>query len=337
MIRSRLWRSARTKIAASMIAVAGMGATMDTLAAEVNWRFTHLYSRGTAFGDVYQSFADKIEADSKGRMKITMLYAGEGVDTNGLISATKSGLIEMAAPFQPMHAGEIPFGVVEVGLPGSTGDLDQLNALFHDKGWSEVLTEAYDRHGLVWLDPYFQPGVYVITKKKIESIADFEGLKIRAPGAYGRFFREIGASPVNLAWGETYTGLATGVIDGTIGSNLIDHRDGNFAEVAKYMYKLPVSGAQALPVLVNKATWNKLPDDLKQVVREAANWHAKEQAEKSAQWEQEAVADMEKIGMVWSPEPSAEDKAEWQQAAEAVWDHYGKTDKYSARLVELLK
>lgn len=334
---TRLWSSARTKIAASLIAVAGMGATMEAMAADFNWRFTNLYSRGTAFGDVYQSFADKIEADSNGRIKINMLYAGEGVDTTGIIGATKSGLLDMAAPFQPMHAGEIPFGVVEVGLPGSDGSLEDLNALFHEKGWGEVLTEAYDRHNLVWLDPYFQPGVYVITKKKIESIEDFKGLKIRAPGAYGRFFRELGASPVNLAWGETYTSLATGVIDGTIGSNLIDHRDGNFAEVAKYMYPLPVSSAQALPVLINKNSWNKLPDDLKEVVRNAATWHAQQQAEKSAQWEQEAVADMEKIGMQWSPEASDADKAQWRQAAEAVWEHYGKTDKYSAQLVEMLK
>ncbi|AEY02586.1 family 7 extracellular solute-binding protein [Oceanimonas sp. GK1] len=332
-----LWSSARTKIAASLIAVAGMGATMEAMAADVTWRFTNLYSRGTAFGDVYQSFADKIEADSNGRMKINMLYAGEGVDTKGIISATKSGLLDMAAPFQPMHAGEIPFGVVEVGLPGSDGSLEELNQLFHEKGWSEVLTEAYDRHNLVWLDPYFQPGVYVITKKKIESIDDFKGLKIRAPGAYGRFFRELGASPVNLAWGETYTSLATGVIDGTIGSNLIDHRDGNFAEVAKFMYPLPVSSAQALPVLVNKNAWSKLPDDLKDVVRNAAKWHAQQQAEKSALWEKEAVADMEQLGMTWSPAASEADQAKWRDAAEAVWAHYGQTDKYSARLVELLK
>ncbi|MBL1378907.1 TRAP transporter substrate-binding protein DctP [Zobellella iuensis] len=334
---TRIWSSARTKIAASLIAVAGMGMTMEAMAADITWRFTNLYSRGTAFGDVYQSFADKIEADSDGRMKINMLYAGEGVDTAGIIGATKSGLLDMAAPFQPMHAGEIPFGVVEVGLPGSSGSLEELNALFHEKGWGEVLTEAYDRHGLVWLDPYFQPGVYVITKKKIESMEDFKGLKIRAPGAYGRFFRELGASPVNLAWGEVYTSLATGVIDGTIGSNLIDHRDGNFAEVAKYMYPLPVSSAQALPILVNKNAWNKLPDDLKEVVRNAASWHAKEQAEKSALWEQEAVEDMQKIGMQWGPEASDADQARWQQAAEAVRAHYGKTDKYSAQLVELLK
>lgn len=334
---TRIWSSTRTKIAASLIAVAGMGATMEAMAADVTWRFTNLYSRGTAFGDVYQSFADKIEADSNGRMKINMLYAGEGVDTNGIIGATKSGLLDMAAPFQPMHAGEIPFGVVEVGLPGTNSSLEELNAQFHEKGWSEVLTEAYDRHGLVWLAPYFQPGVYVITKTKIESVEDFKGLKIRAPGAYGRFFRELGASPVNLAWGEVYTSLATGVIDGTIGSNLIDHRDGNFAEVAKFMYPLPVSSAQALPVLVNKNSWNKLPDDLKQIVRDASQWHAKEQAEKSAQWEQEAVADMQKIGMIWSPEASEADQAQWQQAAEAVWAHYGKTDQYSSRLVKLMK
>lgn len=92
-------------------------------------------------------------------------------------------------------------------------------------------------------------------------------MKIRAPGAYGKFLRNLGASPVSLAWSEIYTSLATGVIDGSIGSNMIDHRDGNHVEVAKYMYPLPIAGAQVLPIVVNRRAWNKLPDDLKAIVK----------------------------------------------------------------------
>ncbi|MFC6671973.1 TRAP transporter substrate-binding protein DctP [Marinobacterium aestuariivivens] len=233
-------------ICGSLAVALGLGGLASgAQAAEHNWRFANLYTRGTAFGEVYAGLAENIESMSGGRIKVKMMYAGEGVDTTGILGAVKSGLITMGAHFQPMNAGELPAGIVEVGLPGGTADVGELSVLFHEKGWDKVLTQAYGEQGLVWLDPYIQPPVYLLTKEPINSIEDFKGLKLRAPGAYGKFVRNLGASPVSLTWSEIYTGLATGVIDGSIGSNLIDHRDGNHVEVAKYMYRLPLAGAGA--------------------------------------------------------------------------------------------
>ncbi|MBU2965598.1 TRAP transporter substrate-binding protein [Amphritea sp. 2_MG-2023] len=309
----------------------------DVSAAEYNWRFSNLYGRGTAFGDVYESLAKNIETGSEGRIKVQVLYSGEGVGTSGLLGAVKSGLITMGAPFQSMHAGELPAGVVEIGLPGGTDDPAELQSLFHDKGWDKVLTKAYGSQGLVWLEPYIQPPVYVLTKREIKSVADFKGLKIRAPGAYGKFLRNLGASPVSLAWSEIYTSLATGVIDGSIGSNMIDHRDGNHVEVAKYMYRLPLAGAQVLPIVVNRNAWKKLPEDLQAVVRKATEQHAADQLRLSRQWESEAVTEMEAKGLKWSPEPSEADKAAWTEAGAGLWDEYAAKDKYSKELIDILR
>jgi len=306
-------------------------------AAEFNWRFGNLYGRGTAFGELYQGLANDIQELSNGRIKVQVLFSGEGVGTSGLLSATKSGLLTMAAPFQSMHAGELPAGIVEIGLPGGTSDPEKLHSLFHEQGWDKILTEAYGAYGLKWLEPYIQPPVYILTKNPINSIDDFKGLKIRAPGAYGKFLRNLGASPVSLAWSEIYTSLATGVIDGSIGSNMIDHRDGNHVEVAKYMYKLPLAGAQVLSVVVNQKAWDKLPADLQEVVWEATRRHAKAQLEKSRQWEAEAVVEMEKKGLQWSPAPSDSDKLAWEKAGETLWDEYADKDSYSKRLIEILK
>ncbi len=336
---SKVFNTAKGKFvfSAALISLVLMLAATAVSAAEFNWRFANLYGRGTAFGELYQGLADDIEELSDGRIKVQVLFSGEGVNASGLLGAAKSGLITMAAPFQSMHAGELPAGIVEIGLPGGTADTDKLYSLFHDQGWDKILTEAYGAYGLKWVEPYIQPPVYILTKKPINSIEDFKGLKIRAPGAYGKFLRNLGASPVSLAWSEIYTSLATGVIDGSIGSNMIDHRDGNHVEVAKYMYKLPLAGAQVLSIVVNQRAWDKLPDDLKEVVWEATRRHAKAQLEKSRQWEAEAVAEMESKGLKWSPEPSESDKAAWTQAGSTLWDEYAKHDSYSKRLIDILK
>lgn len=332
------------KRAKALVAGGAMAVTLATSmlpsmveAAEFNWRFSNLYGRGTAFGALYENLAKDIETRSDGRIAVQVLYSGEGVGTEGLLGAVKSGLITMGAPFQSMHAGELPAGIVEIGLPGGTADTNKLYDLFHKQGWDKILTQAYGSQGMVWLEPYIQPPVYVITKKPINSIADFKGMKIRAPGAYGKFLRNLGASPVSLAWSEIYTSLATGVIDGSIGSNMIDHRDGNHVEVAKYMYRLPLAGAQVLPIVVNRNAWKKLPEDLQAVVRKATEQHAEQQLTMSKQWEQEAIAEMEGKGMLWSPEPGEADKKAWAEAGAGLWDEYAAKDKYSKQLIDILK
>lgn len=327
------------KLSASALTLGlGLGiVATDVSAAEHNWRFSNLYGRGTAFGELYENLGKNIEKLSDGRIKVQVLYSGEGVGTTGLLGAVKSGLITMGAPFQSMHAGELPAGVVEIGLPGGTDNTDELFSLFHDKGWNKVLEQAYGSQGMVWLEPYIQPPVYIITKKPINSVEDFKGMKIRAPGAYGKFLRNLGASPVSLAWSEIYTSLATGVIDGSIGSNMIDHRDGNHVEVAKYMYRLPLAGAQVLPIVVNRSAWKKLPDELKEAVRKATEIHAQEQLTMSKQWESEAVEQMQAKGLQWSPEPSDADKAAWAAAGASLWDEYAAQDKYSKQLIDILK
>ncbi|KJZ14182.1 C4-dicarboxylate ABC transporter substrate-binding protein [Marinomonas sp. S3726] len=329
----------KSKLATSTLALT-LGLSViatDLAAADHNWRFSNLYSRGTAFGELYEGLGKDIERLSEGKIKVQTLYSGEGVGTSGLLGAVKSGLITMGAPFQSMHAGELPAGVVEIGLPGGTEDAGELYALFHKKGWGEVLEKAYGSQGMVWLEPYIQPPVYIITKEPIQSVEDFKGMKIRAPGAYGKFLRNLGASPVSLAWSEIYTSLATGVIDGSIGSNLIDHRDGNHVEVAKYMYPLPLAGAQVLPIVVNRGAWRKLPDDLKAAVREATEIHAQKQLEKSRQWESEALEKMISQGLKWSPAASDQDKQAWAQAGSGLWDEYAAKDKYSKQLIDILK
>ncbi|KZM44255.1 C4-dicarboxylate ABC transporter substrate-binding protein [Marinomonas sp. SBI22] len=329
----------KSKLATSTLALT-LGLSViatDLAAADHNWRFSNLYSRGTAFGELYEGLGKDIERLSEGKIKVQTLYSGEGVGTSGLLGAVKSGLITMGAPFQSMHAGELPAGVVEIGLPGGTEDAGELYALFHKKGWGEVLEKAYGSQGMVWLEPYIQPPVYIITKEPIQSVEDFKGMKIRAPGAYGKFLRNLGASPVSLAWSEIYTSLATGVIDGSIGSNLIDHRDGNHVEVAKYMYPLPLAGAQVLPIVVNRGAWRKLPDDLKAAVRKATEIHAQKQLEKSRQWESEALEMMISQGLKWSPAASDQDKQAWAQAGSGLWDEYAAKDKYSKQLIDILK
>lgn len=325
----------------SAAGVAGVAATAATMmpagkasAATMKWRMANLYPRGVSFGPAYQGFADQVKRMSGGRIEIQVVYDGEGVGATEVLGATKSGLVEMGAPYMALHAGELPAGVVELTLPGAPSRLDHLLALFYKGGWVETLRKAYAEQGLYYLAPAFQPGVYLITKEPINSLADLKGKVLRSPGAYGKFMRNLGVEPVVMAFSEMYPSMATGVIDGAASSNLIDYRDIKLVEIAKYIYPVAVTGAQVSALVVNMGAWNKLDDDLKGILEIAGVWHGLQHANHSTMAVSESVREMESNGMKWDPAPSAADKAAWAKAGASLAEEYAAADKWSAELIK---
>jgi TRAP-type C4-dicarboxylate transport system substrate-binding protein len=319
---------------AGALAIGALASSRPAQAAEFNWRGANLYPRGTSYADVYQGFANWVESASGGRIHIDMLFDGEGVGATEVLQATSAGLVEVGFPYMALHAGELPAGIVELGLPGGARYLDGLTALFWRGGWVETLREAYGAIGLHYVSPYFQPAVYVITNKPLNTLADLSGMKIRAPGGYGKFMAQFGALPVTMAFSETYTALATGVIDGCCSSNLIDYRDGKFYEIAKHFYPVPATESQVSPIVVNKGVWDSLPKDLQDIFTLAGIWHGEGQANESTISVGAAVKEMEAAGMIWGPGPGDEDKAKWKAAADALLPEYEAADPFSAKLVQ---
>ncbi|NIO04797.1 MAG: DctP family TRAP transporter solute-binding subunit [Proteobacteria bacterium] len=95
-------------------------------------------------------------------------------------------------------------------------------------------------------------------KRPITSMEDFKGLKIRTMQVplHMKAYENIGASPVPLPFGELYTALQTGVVDGNENGPLTLYGK-KFYEVQKYMVLLPVVSNGGI-FLMSKATWDKL-------------------------------------------------------------------------------
>jgi len=299
------------------------------------WRLATLYPRGVTYGVVYESLAEKVKTMSDGRLTIEIVYDGEGVAATEVFSAVKTGLVEMGVPFMALHAGEMPAGVVELGLPGAVHDFLQIRTLFYNYGWDKAVEKAYGKHGIQWIAEWSSPETYLLTKKPIKSIADLKQMKIRAPGPSGAFLKYVGAAPVTMAFGEVYTSLATGVIDGVDGTNIIDIYDGKFHEVAKYLYPLPILGSETTPILVNMNAWKKLPQDLQAILTIAARWCGTEWGMLSLRLAKSYLQEMKAAGMEVTEMPSPEDQAKWAEAADKVWQEYEAIDEDCANLIKI--
>ncbi len=95
-------------------------------------------------------------------------------------------------------------------------------------------------------------------KRPMKSIEDFKGLKIRTMQVplHMKAYASIEASPVPLPFGELYTALQTGVVDGNENGPLTLYGK-KFYEVQKYMALIPVVSNGGI-FLMSKPTWDKL-------------------------------------------------------------------------------
>lgn len=105
---------------------------------------------------------------------------------------------------------------------------------------------------------------------------DLKGLKIRVPGGeiYMSFFREFGADPTNMNWGEVFTALQQGTIDGQENGVSVTSTSG-VLEVQKYVTIWNYSYENDL-VVFNSALWDTLNADTQAMLTEkaveACNW-----------------------------------------------------------------
>ena len=113
-------------------------------------------------------------------------------------------------------------------------------------------------------------------KRPVLTVDDIKGLKIRTPGSaiYQNTFTALGASPSTLNWGEVFTALQQGTIDGQENGLSITNTSG-VLEVQPYVTVWSYSYENDL-LMFNTDVWNSLNEATQKVLREkaleACNW-----------------------------------------------------------------
>ena len=109
----------------------------------------------------------------------------------------------------------------------------------------------------------------VLTNYRVEELEDLEGRKIAGVGLNLRYLTGVGASPVNSGISDWYNNLATGLVDGIIGwiEGSVAYR---LYEVAPYLVDVRLGAVTSKVISVNQRTWDRLPAEVRTVLREVA-------------------------------------------------------------------
>lgn len=174
---------------------------------------------------------------------------------------------------------------------------------------------------------------FYTTNKQIKSAADMKGMKIRTINSplQQEFVNKLGGSATPVSWGELYTALATGVVDGTKNATP-DIISNKFNESIKYG-TLDRHTFLFGFYWVSDAWLKRLPDDLRQVVMDGFKHAAEVQTKFNKNQEDKANAAFIKGGGTIY-EPNAEERATFQFARDEMMSWY--KEKYGDAWLQVL-
>ncbi len=144
----------------------------------------------------------------------------------------------------------------------------------------DILEESYRREGLVPLSIMFEGWQWITSDSPIRTVDDMRGFDVRimASDMLAEQYLALGASPTPMAYGEVYSGLQTGLIDGQV-NPLFAIRSMNFYEVQDYFTQIYAEVFVGIPT-INMVFFDSLPEAVQQEHREwwadavipAADW-----------------------------------------------------------------
>ncbi|WP_457560334.1 DctP family TRAP transporter solute-binding subunit [Caminibacter sp.] len=237
-------------------------------AAQYVIKFSHVVSPDTPKGKAADYFAKRVAVLSHGKIRVDVYPNAQLGGDKVILRKMKFGAVQMAAPSFSKFTGLVPqLGLFD--LPFLFKNEDSLHKVLDGKVGQKLLNMV-TKKGYVAL-AYWDNGFKEMSDSKRPLIkpSDCAGLKFRVMSSKVLIaqFKALNAIPVVLPFSEVYSALQQGVVDGqenTI-SNIYTKK---FYEVQRYM-TMTNHGYLGYMVVMSKKFWNRLPDNMKAVIKEA--------------------------------------------------------------------
>ena len=321
-------------VSAGLAAVIAVGLGAGAWAQDITIKFSHVVAPDTPKGKGAEKFKELAEQYTDGKVKVEIYPNSQLYKDKEELEALQLGAVQMLAPSLAKFG---PLGVPDFeafDLPYIFDGYDQLRKVTDGEVGKAMLAKLDDKgiRGLAFWDNGFK---IMSANSPVLTPDDFLGLKMRIQSSkvLEAEMNALGAIPQVMAFSEVYQGLQTGVVDGTENppSNMYTQK---MHEVQKHA-TLSNHGYLGYAVIVNKAFWDGLPEDVRANLDKAmaeatvyANGIAQEENEK-------ALQAMKDAGTTEFHEMTDEEKAAWKEVLLPV--HEEMADRIGADLIAQIK
>ena len=263
-------------------------------------------------------FADEVAEKTDGRIQVKIFPNGQLGSENENLEQLQAGVIAMTKVSAPgLATYNDAFNTF--GLPYIFNDTDDFYHVMDSQEMQDFFLSTGD-DGFVTLTYYTSGARSFYTKDRaIRTPADLKGLKIRVQDMKSQtdMMSYLGGIPVAMSYGDVYTSLQTGIIDGTE-NNETALTTGKHGEVCK-VYSVDQHAMIPDVMVMSAKVWNNIaPEDqeiILQCAHDATEWH------KEA-WDQavdEAITEAEDMGVEFVYDV---DKEAFREATAEMIDEY---------------
>jgi tripartite ATP-independent transporter DctP family solute receptor len=262
----RNWGISTALLAALVLGFAGTAAAQQKTILKIGW--TTPDSPQDPYATGAHAFKQAVERQSKGRIEVQMYPNRQLGDEKPMLEGLRFGTLDAAVITNAVVAQIEPAFQVN-DLPFLFSSEAQAHKVLDGKV-GQILAKKLEAKGIVSLG--FMEGGFrhmINNVRPVSKPEDVKGVKYRVMQnpVYIDMFSALGGSAVPMAWGETFTAVQQGTIDGLeIPIAVID--SSKYNEVTKYL-SLTNHTYSMIALLVSKKSMDKLPADLQKVVREA--------------------------------------------------------------------
>jgi tripartite ATP-independent transporter DctP family solute receptor len=205
-------RAGRLIAAAAAIALAPLTAS----AADYNFRLAHVTSDKEPIQQAMEQFVKNVEARTNGQVQIEIFPNAQLGSNPEVFEQVRAGAPIITISDPGYLSDFVPdFGVL--GGPYLMKDPRDFQKIIDSDLYADMKSRLRDKAGLELLSLNWLFGSrHMLADKKISSPADMKGMTFRTPPniMWVETFKAMGARPTQVAWGEVYSALSSGVVDG---------------------------------------------------------------------------------------------------------------------------
>lgn len=237
-------------------------------------------------------FRDLMLERTNGQFRVSIYPSGQLGGERVAFEQIQVGAVHMAISGTPVLSGWVPEGQM-FDLPYLFKTRDQGLAVMNGPvgdWWRDLLLERTRVRSLGFLDYGFR---HVYNKRRAVKVPeDLAGLKLRVlqNATYLAAYSALGVQATPMNYGEVYSALQQGVIEGGE-ANAIGFVTSRLFEVAKF-YSFTSITYNPITFLVNESFYQSLPLDVREVINDAATESLAYQSEVARQMEVDAVEQM---------------------------------------------
>lgn len=232
------------------------------------------YSPNHPFSKADQTWMRFVEQRSGGRVRIRPIWSGALLSSDMSMDELRHGVADVGLITPIYVRGGTHLIRIQTGFYSGADSMASQLALYRciAAASPEIGKEL---HGLKVLA--VQGGSLagiVTTGRRVRSLSDLSGLRLRAPTELLTVLESLGVDAVNMPMADVYSAMAKGVIDGVIAPG-DTFKSLHFAEVARHYNDLAIPRGAYPARAMGEARWNRLTDQEKAILTESQQvWEA---------------------------------------------------------------